>query len=158
MNINHMLAEMLTYKWYVALVFSVFFIALYAWALKRRGNKLEKFLSNFLPLALALLVSSVICILVELFLGAALLVAVIAITVLSPIFEKLLFGTALKSYLPFYLSSAVAGTLIETDWAQKGLGAYNQMTSMLVVILFGYFLFYYFALKAGNAFAALGGK
>jgi len=84
-----MLEQALTYKWYVALILSGLFILLYHLIRipksteKRKSKRLKQAFSNFVPMSFALLVSSVVCIIVEFFSGKALLTAIIMITILS---------------------------------------------------------------------------
>jgi len=61
--------------------------------------------------------------------------------------------TAIKSYLPFLLSSMLVGGLMEPPGYLRGTWDYPGMEIMFMIVFVGYFTFFYVAKKIESAIA-----
>jgi len=114
-----------------------------------------------MPLILALPFTSLAGILLELFFGDPNITisAALVFLIFSLIFEGLLKGKeSLKALFPFFISCIIVGAFMEISGIQKGHWSYPGFGSLVGVILFGYMLFFYFAIKFGNAIRIMVGK
>lgn len=105
---------------------------------------------NFMPLFLALPFAALCGIALELISKdpSIMILVVPVFAAFSLLFEALLNGRErLKTFLPFFISSVIVGALMEISGLQKGYWDYPGMVSIANVILFGYVLFFYFAVK-----------
>jgi hypothetical protein len=147
------------YLWFLILLLSLA-LAYIERRLGRRG-RIGRALWSFMPLILALPLTSIAGISLSTISGDPniTIFAVPLFFISSLFFEAHLNGVeSLKAQLPFFLSCVIVGAIMEISGIQKGHWNYSGFGSLAGVILFGYVLFFYFAIKFGSAIRILVGK
>ena len=144
------------YLWFLILLLSLA-LAYIERRLGRRG-RIGRALWSFMPLILALPFTSIAGIVLSTISNNPniTIFAVPLFFISSLFFEAYLNGVDnLKALLPFFLSCVIVGALMEISGIYKGHWEYPGMSALLSVIFFGYMLFFYFAIKFGNAIKQL---
>lgn len=144
------------YLWCAVLLISMI-LAFVGMKVRKRG-RFGAAVWNFMSLFLALPFVSLCGIVLELISKDPniMILVVPVFMAFSLLFEALLNGKErLKAFLPFFMSSIIVGALMEISGLQKGYWSYPDLVSIANVILFGYVLFFYFAVKIGDTLITL---
>jgi len=144
------------YLWCAVLLISLI-LAFVGMKVRKRG-RFGAAVWNFMSLFLALPFVSLCGIVLELISKDPniMILVVPVFMAFSLLFEALLNGKErLKAFLPFFMSSIIVGALMEISGLQKGYWSYPDLVSIANVILFGYVLFFYFAVKIGDTLITL---
>ncbi|MDY6986185.1 MAG: hypothetical protein SVE93_07305 [Candidatus Thermoplasmatota archaeon] len=147
------------YLWSIVLLLSLIFA--YIGTRLEKQSRAGRALWALMPLIMALPFTSLAGILLELFFGDPNITIFTALIFLmfSLIFEARIEGRkSLRVLLPFFISCIIVGAFMEISGIQKGHWGYPGFGSLAGVILFGYVLFFYFAIKFGSAIRMLVGK
>jgi len=124
----------------------------------REKGSLGRALWSFMPLVIALSLTALVGLFLDTMSGNpnVTIFAVPVFMALSLIFEVRINGREnLRELLPFFLSCIIMGALMEISGVQKGYWSYSGIVSLANVILFGYVLFFYFAIKMSCAIKTL---
>jgi hypothetical protein len=144
------------YLWCV--VFLISLLLIYAERRIGKRGRIGRALRSFMPLVMAISLTALVGLVLDTMSGNpnVTIFAVPVFMTLSLIFEVRINGReSLSELLPFFLSCIIMGALMEISGVQKGHWSYSGLVSLANVILFGYVLFFYFALKVGSAIRLL---
>jgi hypothetical protein len=144
------------YAW--CIVFLISLLLIYAERRIGKKGRIGRMLCNFMPVVMALPLTALMGLFLDTMSGDpnVTIFAVPVFMALSLIFEARMNGReSLRELLPFFLSCIIMGALMEISGVQKGHWNYSGFVSLANVILFGYVLFFYFALKVGSAIRLL---
>ncbi len=147
------------YLWSIVLLLSLMFA--YIGTRLGKRNRFGRALWSLMPLIMALPFTSLAGILLDLFFGDPniIIFAALIFLIFSLMFEtRMEGGKSFKVLLPFFISCIIVGAFMEISGIQKGYWDYPGFGSLAGVILFGYVLFFYFAIKLGSAIRMLVGK
>ena len=144
------------YAW--CIVFLISLLLIYTERRIGKKGRIGRVLWNFMPVVMALPLTALVGLFLDTMSGNpnVTIFAVPVFMALSLIFEARINGRkSLRALLPFFLSCIIMGALMEISGVQKGHWNYSGFVSLTNVILFGYVLFFYVALKVGSAIRLL---